>query len=85
MVRVRMKDVDPSLSRYAVASETRGIVTVRNGKGDKDRTTILPESLRGVVAETRRGWYLGKDRFKDKRLKMPERPTRTTGWRHLPG
>ena len=54
MVRVRMKDVDPSLLRYAVASETRGIVTVRNGKGDKDRITILPESLRGVAAETRR-------------------------------
>ena len=51
MVRVRMKDVDPSPLRYAVASETRGIVTVRNGKGDKDRTTILPELLRGVVVE----------------------------------
>jgi integron integrase len=41
LVRLRVKDVD----------EARGIVTVRNGKGDKDRTTVLPESLRGAVAE----------------------------------
>jgi integron integrase len=35
-VRLRMKDVD-----FA-----RGTITVRSGKGDKDRTTILPESIR---------------------------------------
>lgn len=41
LVRLRVKDVD----------EQRGIVTVRNGKGDKDRTTVLPEALRAEVAE----------------------------------
>ena len=40
LVRLRVKDVD----------EKRGIVTVRNGKGDKDRTTVLPEALREEVA-----------------------------------
>jgi integrase len=43
LVRLRVKDVD----------EVRGIVTVRCGKGDKDRTTILPEVLRSEVAETK--------------------------------
>jgi integron integrase len=43
LVRLRVKDVD----------EARGIVTVRCGKGDKDRTTILPEVLRSEVAETK--------------------------------
>jgi integron integrase len=41
LVRLRVKDVD----------EKRGIITVRGGKGDKDRTTVLPESLRAEVAE----------------------------------
>ena len=41
LVRLRVKDVD----------EGRGMVTVRNGKGDKDRTTVLPEALRAEVAE----------------------------------
>ena len=41
LVRLRVKDVD----------EQRGIITVRQGKGDKDRTTILPDSLRAEVAE----------------------------------
>jgi integron integrase len=41
LVRLRVKDVD----------QGRGIVTVRNGKGDKDRTTVLPEALRDEVAE----------------------------------
>lgn len=40
LVRLRVKDVD----------ETRGIVTVRCGKGDKDRTTVLPEALKEEVA-----------------------------------
>ena len=35
-VRLRIKDVD-----FA-----RGTITVRSGKGDQDRTTILPESIR---------------------------------------
>jgi len=35
-VRLRVKDVD----------FTRGTITVRSGKGDKDRVTVLPESLR---------------------------------------
>lgn len=39
-VRLRVKDVD----------EVRGMVTVRNGKGDKDRTTLLPEVLLDEVA-----------------------------------
>jgi integron integrase len=41
LVRLRVKDVD----------EGRGIITVRGGKGDKDRTTVLPETLRVEVAE----------------------------------
>lgn len=45
LMRLRVKDVD----------EQRGIVTVRSGKGDKDRTTVLPESLRAEVAETKLG------------------------------
>lgn len=69
MVRVRMKDVDPSLSRYAVASETRGIVTVRNGKGDKDRTTVLPEAVREEVAAQKVRLRLLHE--KDRELKMP--------------
>ncbi|MCB1130615.1 MAG: integron integrase [Verrucomicrobiae bacterium] len=40
LVRLRVKDID----------EKRGIITVRGGKGDKDRTTMLPESLRAEVA-----------------------------------
>jgi integron integrase len=39
LARLRVKDVD----------EKRGIVTVRCGKGDKDRTTVLPEALREKV------------------------------------
>ena len=41
LVRLRVKDVD----------QNRGIITIRNGKGDKDRTTVLPETLRDEVAE----------------------------------
>lgn len=41
LARLRVKDVD----------ENRGIVTVRCGKGDKDRTTVLPESLKAEVAK----------------------------------
>ena len=41
LVRLRVKDVD----------EGRGIITIREAKGDKQRTTVLPESLRVEVAE----------------------------------
>ncbi|MBJ7285425.1 MAG: tyrosine-type recombinase/integrase, partial [Akkermansiaceae bacterium] len=40
LVRMRVKDVDVG----------RGTVTVRRGKGDKDRVTVLPQSLREEVA-----------------------------------
>jgi len=40
LVRLRIKDVDVE----------RGTVTVRQGKGDKDRVTVLPKSLRTAVA-----------------------------------
>jgi len=41
LVSLRVKDVD----------EGRGIITVRETKGDKHRTTVLPETLRHEVAE----------------------------------
>ncbi|MBK1882860.1 integron integrase [Luteolibacter pohnpeiensis] len=41
LVRLRYKDVDVE----------RGVVTVRAGKGDKDRCTILPNSLKSCMAE----------------------------------
>lgn len=41
LVRLRVQDVDVG----------RGTVTVRQGKGDKDRVTVLPKSLRKEVAE----------------------------------
>jgi len=41
LVRLRVKDVD----------QNRGIITVREAKGDKHRTTMLPESLTAEVAE----------------------------------
>lgn len=40
LVRLRIKDVDMG----------RGTVTVRGGKGDKDRVTVLPQSLREDLA-----------------------------------
>jgi len=40
LVRLRVQDVDVA----------RGTVTVRQGKGDKDRVTVLPKSLREEVA-----------------------------------
>ena len=36
LVRLRIKDIDVD----------RGMLTVRMGKGDKDRCTVLPKSLR---------------------------------------
>jgi site-specific recombinase XerD len=41
LVSLRVKDVD----------EGRSIITVRETKGDKHRTTVLPETLRHEVAE----------------------------------
>ncbi|WP_423912668.1 integron integrase, partial [Flavobacterium sp.] len=41
LVRLRVKDVD----------QERGMITIREAKGDKHRTTILPESVRAEVAE----------------------------------
>ena len=40
-MRLRVQDVDLG----------RGTVTVRKGKGDKDRVTVLPKSLREQIAE----------------------------------
>jgi len=37
LARMRVKDVDFDMN----------VITVRSGKGDKDRTTVLPESVRG--------------------------------------
>ena len=45
LVRLRVKDVD----------EGRGIITVCEAKGDKQRTTLLPESLQVEVAEIKVG------------------------------
>lgn len=54
LVRLRIKDVDIQ----------RGMITIRGGKGDKDRVTMLPESLwQEVVAQiekARKVWQ--KDR-----------------------
>jgi len=41
LVRLRVQDVDVG----------RGTVTVRQGKGDKDRVTVLPKSLLGEIAK----------------------------------
>jgi site-specific recombinase XerD len=41
LVRLRVQDVDVE----------RGTLTVRKGKGDKDRVTVLPKSLREEVAK----------------------------------
>ena len=41
LVRMRVQDVDVG----------RGTVTVRQGKGDKDRVTVLPQSLRNEIAQ----------------------------------
>ena len=41
LVRLRVKDVD----------QDRGIITIREAKGDKQRTTVLPEAVRAKVAE----------------------------------
>ena len=50
LVRLRVKDIDFDA----------GLITVRGGKGDKDRTTLLPESLREELRAhlaTVREWY----------------------------
>lgn len=50
LLRLRVKDIDFDA----------GLITVRGGKGDKDRTTLLPESLREelqIHLEKVREWY----------------------------
>jgi integron integrase len=44
LVSLRVKDVD----------EIRGMITIRETKGDKHRSTVLPESLREEVAERKK-------------------------------
>jgi len=44
LVSLRVKDVD----------EIRGMITIRETKGDKHRTTMLPESLRDEVADRKK-------------------------------
>ncbi|MDA7881567.1 tyrosine-type recombinase/integrase [Akkermansiaceae bacterium] len=50
LVNLRTKDLDLE----------RGLLTIRGGKGDKDRTTMIPESLKQDLAdhliETRKRW-----------------------------
>ena len=41
LVRLRVKDIDIG----------RAQVTVRAGKGDKDRVTLIPESIKGLLVE----------------------------------
>ena len=56
LVRLRIKDMDVE----------RGTVTVRCGKGDKDRVTVLPQSLREeVVKQVERA----RERWRDDREK----------------
>ncbi len=49
MLSLRIKDVDFELST----------ITVRSGKGDKDRTTILPDQLRPLLQEQIRRGAMG--------------------------
>ena len=55
VVRLRVQDVDVG----------RGTVTVRLGKGDKDRVTVLPKSLRreiaGQIERAREIWQRDRD------------------------
>lgn len=55
LVGLRIKDIDLE----------RGTVTVRQGKGDKDRMTLLPKTLRGAVAaqigRAREVWLLDRE------------------------
>jgi integron integrase len=55
LVRLRIKDIDLE----------RGTVTVRGGKGDKDRTTVLPKSLLKELAmhmaRMRKLWQKDRD------------------------
>jgi site-specific recombinase XerD len=55
LVRLRIKDVDLE----------RGMITVRCGKGDKDRMTVLPlslrEDLRNQIETARKVWQRDRD------------------------
>ncbi|MGD1979382.1 MAG: integron integrase [Akkermansiaceae bacterium] len=57
LIRLRIKDVDLD----------RGLLTVRGGKGDRDRVTMVPDSLREAlekqVERSRKKWE--RDRFND--------------------
>jgi integrase len=64
-LRVRVKDVDFGASE----------LLVRNGKGDKDRTTMLPRSLAGPLQEQMRAGRALHDRDVEEgygRVWMPE-------------
>ncbi len=41
LVKLRVKDIDLN----------RGVMTIRGGKGDKDRTSMIPESLKAELAD----------------------------------
>lgn len=49
LVRLRIEDIDGS----------RGLIHIRDAKGQKDRYTIFPESLRGQLLRYWRGYKLG--------------------------
>jgi integron integrase len=55
LLRLRMKDLDLS----------RGMLTVRGGKGDKDRVTVIPQSLQEALAKqietARKVWQYDRD------------------------
>jgi integron integrase len=58
LVSLRIKDVDVE----------RGVITVRSGKGDKDRRTVLPNSLRDAIQKqkARARVVYEKDRAEEK-------------------
>lgn len=59
LVNLRVKDVD----------EGRGIITVRDGKGGKDRTTVLPDAVREEVRARKSGLRLLHQ--EDRALRLP--------------
>ncbi|MGC6426457.1 MAG: integron integrase [Akkermansiaceae bacterium] len=65
LVNLRIKDLDLS----------RGVVTIRSGKGDKDRTSIIPQKLKKELAdhliEIRQIWEQDRS-FKRAGVAIPE-------------
>ena len=59
LVNLRVKDVD----------EGRGMITIREAKGDKHRTTVLPESVRVEIAERKK--ELRELHEKDRAARLP--------------